>query len=197
MSVDNGSRSARPVPSSGGTPTNCSEARSCSSGRWPSRSPSPCWMSRCSSTRARSPRWPSPPKRPCCGQLRVFRAIVDSLNSVGRQLAADVEAGRYMQHRSLPLASSANPTTGFDEFVHQPTRLQVFAPSTATARRGFRPGRGARPDGGDPRQPPPADGGGRGGRGPRGVRGPQAPHDVRTHRGGGSCSKRTSRLWRR
>ena len=38
----------------------------------------------------------------------MFGAIVASLNSFGQQLAADFEADRYMQYRSLPLAPSAD-----------------------------------------------------------------------------------------
>jgi len=38
----------------------------------------------------------------------MFGAIIASLNSFGQQLAADFEADRYMQYRSLPLAPSAD-----------------------------------------------------------------------------------------
>jgi ABC-2 type transport system permease protein len=38
----------------------------------------------------------------------MFGAVIASLNSFGQQLAADFEADRYMQYRSLPLAPSAD-----------------------------------------------------------------------------------------
>jgi ABC-2 type transport system permease protein len=38
----------------------------------------------------------------------MFGAIIASLNSFGQQLAADFEADRYVQYRSLPLAPSAD-----------------------------------------------------------------------------------------
>lgn len=38
----------------------------------------------------------------------MFGAVIASLNSFGQQLAADFEAERYMQYRSLPLAPSAD-----------------------------------------------------------------------------------------
>lgn len=38
----------------------------------------------------------------------MFGAIVASLNSFGQQLAADFEADRYIQYRSLPLVPSAD-----------------------------------------------------------------------------------------
>jgi len=38
----------------------------------------------------------------------MFGAVVASLNSFGQQLAADFEADRYVQYRSLPLAPSAD-----------------------------------------------------------------------------------------
>ncbi len=38
----------------------------------------------------------------------MFGAVIASLNSFGQQLAADFEADRYLQYRSLPLAPSAD-----------------------------------------------------------------------------------------